>query len=139
MFQPLHRRVQRDAQAVVDIAPLIDVVFILLIFFLVTTTFVKDTVLEVDRAEAASARVSDAVSLRISIAASGTVFCEGSAVELDELARRVRRAMLQDDLRSVIVIPDRTVPAGRVIEVMDVVRIEEVENIALAAERRPLR
>lgn len=137
MFQSVRNRDQANDQAVVDIAPLIDVVFILLIFFLVTTTFVKDTVLEVDRAEAANAKPTDAVSLRISVAASGTVYAEGQPVELDELARRVQRAMVREDLRSVIVIPDRAVPAGRLIEVVDTVRGVGIESIALAAERSP--
>ncbi|MFT5288306.1 MAG: biopolymer transport protein ExbD [Planctomycetota bacterium] len=136
MFQSVRNSNKSDGQAVVDIAPLIDVVFILLIFFLVTTTFVKDTVLEVDRAEASNAQPTDAVSMRISVAASGAVYAEGKPVELDELARRVQRAMQRDDLRSVIVIPDRAVPAGRLIEVIDLVRGMGMENIALAAERR---
>lgn len=136
MFTPIRNRRSEDSSgAAVDIAPLIDVVFILLIFFLVTTTFVKDTVLEVDRADSTSAQSTSDLSARVSITADGSVFTEGTEVDLAELGRRVQRAVAREELRSVIVIPDREARAGRVVEVMDAVRDAGMENVAIAAER----
>lgn len=138
----MFRSVQNDQEGsgdgpVVDIASLIDVVFILLIFFLVTSTFVKDTVLEVRRAQASSATSTQRVSMRVSITAAGHVFTEGVEVDLEELGRRVERSIVRDELRSVVVIPDRDVPAGRLVEVMDRVRAAGMYDIAVAAERWP--
>jgi biopolymer transport protein ExbD len=135
MFSSIQSRRDGDSGPVVDIAPLIDVVFLLLIFFLVTTTFVKDTIVDVQRAEAKSAASTERISLRVSITADGGVYSEGAAVDLAELGRRVERAVASQDLRSVIVIPDREVPAGRLVEVMDAVRQAGMRDVAIAAER----
>lgn len=115
---------------------LIDVLFVLLLFFLITSSFSKETVVKVDRAQASTAQTTESVSLRISITASGAVFTEGVAVELSELKRRVERAIARDRMSSVIVIPDRAVPSGRLVEVVDTVREAGIQNVAIAAERK---
>lgn len=135
MFTPIRKQSDDGGGPAVDIAPLIDVVFILLIFFLVTTTFVKDTVLSVDRAEASTATATDTLSVRVSITADGSVYTEGAEVDLTELARRVTRSVARDEIRSVIIVPDREAKAGRVVEVMDTVRDSGMHNVAIAAER----
>ena len=136
MFASKQRGRANTEGPAVDIAPLIDVVFILLIFFLVSSTFVKDTGVQVNRAEAVSAQSHDALSLRLGISARGNIFTAGEQVDLSELSRRVSHAKLNDDLRSVLVIPDRDCSAGRLIEVMDAVRQAGISDVAIAAERR---
>jgi biopolymer transport protein ExbD len=115
---------------------LIDVLFVLLLFFLITSSFSEETVVKVDRAQASTAETTESAGLRISITASGAVFTEGVAVELAELKRRVERAIARDRTSSAIVIPDRAVPAGRLVEVLDAVREAGIQNVAIAAERK---
>ena len=115
---------------------LIDVLFVLLLFFLITSSFSEETVVKVDRAQAATAQSTEATGLRVSITASGAVYTEGVAVELAELKRRVERAIARDRSSSAIVIPDRAVPAGRLVEVVDVIREAGIQNVAIAAERK---
>jgi biopolymer transport protein ExbD len=119
----------------VDIAPLIDIVFILLIFFLVTTTFVKQTGIEVERPRASHAEALTPRSLRISIAPGGAIYTEGQQVSLRQLRQRVGRFLETEAEGSVIVLPDRRVPSGRLVEVMDAAKAAGAQDVAVAAER----
>jgi biopolymer transport protein ExbD len=117
-------------------APLIDMVFILLIFFLVTTSFVRETGVEVDRPQAAAGQPIDSQSMRISIAASGAVYTEGERVELPVLAEKVRQFLVRERNPSVVIIPDTNVSAGRLVEVMDVAKLAGVKNVAVATREK---
>lgn len=136
MFQSVQQR-SRSANAAmsVDIAPLIDVVFILLIFFLVTATFVRDTGVTVDRPQASRVEALEPESLRLSITASGAVYSEGSRLSDADLRRRVREFASARERGSVIVIPDRAVPSGRLVEVMDLARQSGARRVAVASQR----
>ena len=136
MFPSLQARRGTDDETAVDIAPLIDVVFILLIFFLVSSTFLQDTGVEVQRAEAATATASESLSLRLSITAAGNVYTGGEQVDLGELGRRVAQGKARGDVLSVLIIPDREASSGRLVEVMDVIRAAGIQQIAIAAEAR---
>ena len=136
MFDSIQPRRNHASAMAVDIAPLIDVVFILLIFFLVTTTFVRDTGIEVERPEAAYAEALESTAMRISIAPSGAVYTEGRAVTLDELRQSVRAFLAAEPNGAVVVIPDRQLPAGRLIEVMDTAKGAGARDIAVATEQR---
>lgn len=122
--------------AAINMAPLIDMVFILLIFFLVTTTFVQDTGIEVTRPEAAYAQALEAESLRISIAASGAIYAEGRELDLAALREQVRRFIDTHEGGSVVVIPDEALASGRLVEVMDDVKRGGAEDIAIATRQR---
>jgi len=135
LFKSLQSKTDRSPGTAIDIAPLIDVVFILLIFFLVTTTFVRDTGVDVDRPGAVVTRPLEPTSLRVSITASNEIYTDGGRVDLDELRVKVTEFVARDRQRSVIVIPDREVPSGRLIEVMDVARLAGAEDVAVATER----
>lgn len=136
MFKSMQTRSQGSSAALVDIAPLIDIVFILLIFFLVTATFVRDTGVQVSRPQAAVTQTLEPTSLRVSVTAAGDVYADGHRVTLDELRAKVSEFITHQRMRSVIVIPDEEVQAGRLIEVMDVARRGGATDVALATEQR---
>jgi len=136
MFQSVQTRRNQTTGAAVDIAPLIDIVFILLIFFLVTTTFVRDTGVQVHRPQATVTQTLEPTSMRVSIASSGSIYTDGQAVSIEQLRDRVRQFVSRQRPRSVIVIPDRSVPSGRLIEVMDAARLAGAVDVAVATERQ---
>ncbi|MDX1683242.1 MAG: biopolymer transporter ExbD [Phycisphaeraceae bacterium] len=137
MFTSVQDRMRDDRQvALVDIAPLIDIVFILLIFFLVTTTFVRDTGLEVNRPEAAAAVNVEPESFRVSIAASGAIHTGGQEVDLGQLQRAIRDFVTREQEHAVLVIPDKDVPAGRLVQVMDAAKLGGARDIAVATRRQ---
>ena len=131
MFQSTQIK-QDSSTALVDMAPLIDVVFILLIFFLVTATFVKNEGINVTRPRSVSADQVRSDSLRVTVTASGILYVNSQPVTLDELTGQVRQFESHSQVKSVIVIPDETVTAGLLLEVIDASRMGGATDVTLA-------
>lgn len=136
MFRSVQTRSDSSSRALVDIAPLIDIVFILLIFFLVTATFVRDTGVEVNRPQATVTQALEPTSMRISITGNGSVYVDGRRVSLDELRSSVSDFIARERKKTVVVIPDVEVQAGRLIEVMDTAKMAGASDVALATRQR---
>jgi biopolymer transport protein ExbD len=137
MFESIQRHENGSESAVaVDIAPLIDMVFILLIFFLVTTTFARETGITVKKPEAIETQALRPESMRISIAESGAVYTDGRQVDLAECREAVRRYMAQERNGAVIIVPDEDVRARRLVSVMDAAKQGGAKEIAVATRRK---
>ncbi len=137
MFESVQHRGNGGESAVaVDIAPLIDMVFILLIFFLVTTTFVQETGITVTKPEAFQTSALKSQSMRISIAASGAIYAEGRRIDLPRCREAVHRFMAQERDGAVIIIPDEEVPAKRLVAVMDAAKQGGAKEIAVATRQK---
>ncbi|PKH04911.1 biopolymer transporter ExbD [Moritella sp. Urea-trap-13] len=118
----------------VDLTPMIDMVFILLIFFLVTASFNKMNAIDIQRPDGATNDMQGAVSLVVSIDAENGVWIEGEPVDIRKLRSRVKT--LSGDHTSVMLNADRSVDTGRLIEVLDQVRLAGVDNVAVATARQ---
>lgn len=137
MFQSMRQqRRTNDNAAAVDIAPLIDIVFILLIFFLVTTTFVRDRGIDVTRPQATHAQALQAEALRVHLTDAGNVFIDGKPSQLAQIPAKVRAFVDRNPDASVIVVPDERVEARTLVEVMDRVKDGGAQNVALATRRK---
>ena len=116
----------------VDISPLIDVVFILLIFFMVSTTFVRDMKLDLERPGAKSAHAAPGKALRVHVDRHEDIYLDGEPVRAWMLQTRVRELLRSGLSSSVLVITDRTVPAERLIEVVDQCRLAGADDVGVA-------
>ena len=114
-------------------APLIDMVFILLIFFMVTTVFTRETGVEVNRPQASTAQALDSKSVMVGIDANGHVFVDERRVDLLSLQSVIERELQSQPGRNVVLIADETAQTGVVVQVMDECRLAGAETIALAA------
>ncbi|GIC76240.1 biopolymer transporter ExbD [Moritella sp. F3] len=119
----------------VDLTPMIDMVFILLIFFLVTASFNKMNAIDIKRPDGATNDMQGAVSLVVSIDAENGVWVEGEPVDIRKLRSRVK-TLSGGDHTSVMLNADRSVDTGRLIEVLDQVRLAGVDNVAVATARQ---
>jgi biopolymer transport protein ExbD len=128
-----HARPKPDSG--IDVSPLIDMVFILLIFFMVTTTFVKDAKVEIERPSAQSATSASSKSLRVSIDAGGAVYLDGVEVKPWMLQSRVRDLLRAATEKTVLVVTDRRVVAERLIEVVDQLRLAGATDVGVATIR----
>ena len=129
-----HRR-KTAAKQDIDISPLIDMVFILLIFFMVSTTFVKDMKVELERPGAASASRASSKALRVAIDNGGNIYIVGNAVRPWMVQSRVRDFLKGASSKSVLVITDRRVPAERLVEVVDQCRLAGASDVGVATEK----
>lgn len=115
----------------IDMSPLMDCVFILLIFFIVTTTFVEETGVEVDKPEAASAAQLEKTSIMIAITAEGSIVYGGRDIGLGGVRALVKR-MTQAEMVPVIVQADKAAPSGLMVRVIDEAKLGGAETISIA-------
>jgi biopolymer transport protein ExbD len=115
----------------IDISPLIDCVFILLIFFIVTTTFVDETGVEVDKPQAASAVQLEKNSILIAITEKGEVVYGGRDIGIGGVRPLVKR-MLQTENVPVIVQADQGVQAGMMVRVIDEAKLAGAAKVSVA-------
>ena len=128
------RRFSQEEQTQVDISPLIDMVFILLIFFMVSTTFVKDMKLDLDRPGASSAVAASSKSIRVYIDNKSKVYIDGQPTRVWVLQSKVREMLKNSGGSSVLVVTDKGVPAERLLEVVDACRLAGAKDVGVAAE-----
>ncbi|MFC0269415.1 ExbD/TolR family protein [Kushneria aurantia] len=116
----------------VDLTPMLDVVFIMLIFFIVTTSFVRESGVEIERPEASQASERPDTQVLVAITPEGAVWVDGQAVDSDSVGERVRAA-LPDGEGSVVIQADRASQTGLLIQTLDRIRQAGVDNVAVAA------
>ena len=126
-----YRERKEDIQDI-NISPLIDMVFILLIFFMVSTTFVKDMKLDLDRPAASSAVTASTKAIRLYIDNAGDIYLDGEPVRVWVIQSRIRDLLAGSTGKSVLVITDDGVPAGRLVEVVDQARLAGATDVGVA-------
>lgn len=126
---------QESDDAAIDMSPLIDMVFILLIFFMVSTTFVKDLKLDLNRPGASSAKPASTKSIRIHIDKYQNVFMNNQKVQAWTLQSKIREASKQSADSSILIITDEKVDVDRVIEVVDQARLAGISDIGIATSK----
>lgn len=119
----------------IDISPLIDCVFILLIFFIVTTTFVEETGVEVDKPQAASSVRLEKNSILIALTANGEVVYGGRDIGIAGIQPIVRRMLQKEDL-PVIVEADTASQAGLLVRVIDEAKLGGAPKVSVASRQR---
>jgi biopolymer transport protein ExbD len=127
---------QESSAANVNLTPLIDVVFILLIFFLVTASFTKEAGIDVNRPTAQTAVRQEQGNLIIAINKSGEIWIDNQLVDLRTIRAHIERLHAQNPEGTVIILADKESRTGTAVDVLDQVRLAGVSNVAIAAERK---
>ena len=129
-FRPKKQEVEN-----VDVSPLIDMVFILLIFFMVTTTFVKDMKLDINRPSASSATKADSKIVRVYIDNTGEVYIDNQPVQVWAIQSKLRSILRTTTEKSVLVVSDDTIPVERLIDVVDECRMSGAKDVAVSTTK----
>lgn len=119
----------------IDISPLIDMVFILLIFFMVSTTFVKDMDLDINRPSAQTSQQSSSKAIRVYIDNQGNTYLDGQPVRVWVIQSRLREMLAAAGDPGVLVVTDSEVPSGRLVEVVDQCRLAGATDVGVATEQ----
>ena len=135
MFKSVRSRKALTAVAEIQMTPLIDMVFILLIFFVVTTSFVAETGIGIERPQASSSESLPRESLTVAVRADGQIVLGGQEVGLFSVRPHLERRIRNQPGLSAVIVADRTVPIERIVRVMDEIRAAGVIDIAVATER----
>lgn len=120
-----------------NIAPLIDMVFLLLIFFAVNASFVKEAGVEVERPAAKTAVAQEHATLFLAVTADGRIWLEKKPIDVRTVQAHVARLHAESPRAGVVILADKRAPAGVVLEVLDGVRLAGVEHVAVAATVKP--
>jgi biopolymer transport protein ExbD len=118
----------------INLSPLIDVVFLLLIFFVVTTVFVEETGITVQKPAAVSARQLERKSILIALTANGDIIYGGQSIGLNGVRGIVSRQLEQGDA-PVILIGDATAQLGLLVDLIDECKLAGATTVSIAAER----
>ena len=131
------RRRQRSAreETGIDLTPMLDVVFIMLIFFVVTASFVKESGIDVRSPQAATAE-QKAATILITITAGGEVWMQKRPIDLRSVRANVGRLLAEHPQSGVVIDADRDARTGVLVQVMDQARLAGATEIAVAAEPR---
>jgi biopolymer transport protein ExbD len=125
-------REKKESIQDINISPLIDMVFILLIFFMVSTTFVKDMKLDLNRPAASSSSTASTKAIRLYIDSQGEIYLDGEPVRVWVVQSRIRDLLDSSTSKSVLVVTDEGVPAGRLVEVVDQARLAGATDVGVA-------
>ena len=126
------RRHRKQAEVGIDLTACIDMTFILLIFFMVSTTFVKDMKIDIDRPGATTQTVASTKAVRLYIDKQGGTYLEGEPIQVWVIQSRLRDLLKGMTQKSVLVVTDEVVPSGRLVEVVDQARASGAEDIGVA-------
>ena len=122
-----------DGETAIDMSPLIDCVFILLIFFIVTTVFVEETGVEVDRPEAASAAPLEKNSILIALTAKGEVIYGKQNIQISGVQGVVRRLVQKEKDIPVIIQADKDSPSGLLVRIIGEAELAGATKVSVAA------
>lgn len=123
-----------SAESEVNLTPMLDVVFIMLIFFVVTTSFVKEAGVEVNRPNANTAQQQESANILIAIRPNGEIWMDGRAVDVRAVRANVERLRAEFPESDVVIQGDQQAQVGLLVKVMDQVRLAGITNVAIAAE-----
>ena len=129
------RKHAHTEEADINITPMLDIVFIMLIFFIVTTSFTKETGATIIRPEAAQAVALQNGTILIGVRPNDDIWMAKRQVELREVRQMVERARAENPEGSVVIVADMGSRIGTVTQVMDQVKMAGVLGVAISAEK----
>ncbi len=130
------RHTGQATETEIDMTPMLDIVFIMLIFFIVTTSFIKEAGVDVKRPDATTAQRQEASSIYVAITADGQIWIDRQQVDLRALRTQVERLRLDNPEAGAVVQADTDAKHGLVVKVMDQLRLGGVDTISVAATQQ---
>ncbi len=128
------RRSKIQDEDEVNLTPMLDVVFILLIFFIVTASFVKESGIDINRPAAATAVRKERGNILVAITSTGQIWIDRRQVDVRAVRANIERLHAENPQGAVVIQADRDSKNGLLVEVMDAAKLAGVENISIAAE-----
>lgn len=132
------RHVNNDVDSAdIDITPMLDIVFIMLIFFIVTTSFVKESGITVNRPSAETTEQKTGSNLLVAIRANGEIWIDRRVVDVRSVRANIERMKADNPEGAAIIQADEFAPSGLLVKVMDQIRLAGITNISIAAREAP--
>ncbi|KPH65684.1 biopolymer transporter ExbD [Pseudoalteromonas porphyrae] len=134
MRAPLGSLFQEDEAEEINMTPMLDVVFIMLIFFIVTASFVKEAGIDVNRPEAATAVKKERANILVAISDEGEIWINKRQVDVRAVQANIERLKAENPQGSVVIQADKKSTTDTLIKVMDAARAAGVFDVSIAAQ-----
>jgi len=121
-----------EEETSIDLTSMLDVTFIMLIFFIVTTSFVKESGVEINRPTASTAQSKEKASILIAITEAGEVWLDRRKVDIRSVRANIERMKAESPEGGIVIQADKLSKTGLLVEVMDQVRLAGVTDISIA-------
>jgi len=125
---------QEEDESEINITPMLDVVFIMLIFFIVTATFVKEAGIDVNRPDASTAVAKENANILIAISANNAIWIDKRMIDIRSVRPNIERLHAENPQGSVVIQADKESKTDTLIQVMDAARQAGVYNVSIAAQ-----
>ena len=135
MARRRHLNIDDEDDNEINMTPMLDIVFIMLIFFIVTTSFVKESGITVDQPTAQTTEQKDQNNILIGISPTGEIWIDKRQINVRAVRASVERLRAESPESAVIIQADEKSPSGLLVRVMDQVRLAGVDNMAIAAKK----
>ena len=132
----MKRRSQVVEEKVADLTPMLDVVFIMLIFFIVTATFIKETGVEVNRPDTETAELKKTVSLLVGVSPDNSIWIDKKEVDIRNVRPTMERLHAENPKGGLVIIADGESKVEKVLAVMDAARNLGIAQVAIASEEK---
>lgn len=129
------KRIREDEEATIDMTPMLDIVFIMLIFFIVTTSFVKEAGIEVNKPAAAKASASQSANIFVAINNNGEIWLDKRRVDVERVSANIEKLLAEQPTEVVVIQADKDAKHGVVVKVMDAIKEAGIEKISIAAAK----
>ena len=131
----MKRRSRRNNEEnALDLTPMMDIVFIMLIFFIVTTSFVKETGVDINRPNAETAERDEKGNILVALTENNEIWIDKRRVDLKAVRANIERLNIEYPGGSVIIQADKLSKSGLLVETMDQIRLAGIQNISIAAK-----
>jgi biopolymer transport protein ExbD len=124
---------ETEEESEINITPMLDVVFIMLIFFIVTASFVKESGIDITRPDAATAERKERGNILVAITESGQIWIDRRQVDVRAVRANIERLHAENPQGAVVIQADENSKNGLLVRVMDAARLAGVENVSIAA------
>ncbi|QFT12640.1 biopolymer transporter ExbD [Vibrio sp. THAF190c] len=132
----LGRRHSKNEEAQIDLTSMLDIVFIMLIFFIVTSSFVRESGVEVNRPQASNVVSQKDAGIFVAITSANDIYIDKRLIDVERVQATLEHLLLEQPEASLVIQADEHAYNGTVVKVMDAAKGAGVKNIALAADQR---
>jgi biopolymer transport protein ExbD len=132
----MRRRSQESDEKVADLTPMLDVVFIMLIFFIVTATFIKETGIEINRPDTKTAEMKKTVSLLVAVGADSSIWIDKKKVDARNVRPTMERLHSENPKGGLVIQADSESKVEKVLAIMDAARSIGISQVAIASEEK---
>ena len=130
----MRKPTQQEEEKVADLTPMLDVVFIMLIFFIVTATFIKETGIEVNRPDTKTAQFKKTVSLLVAVSPDSSIWIDKKKVDIRNVRPLMERLHAENPKGGLVIQADMDSKVEKVLAIMDAARTIGISQVAIAGE-----